>query len=270
MISRFRWVSIAAFALLTVASVCAAQDSLSVNTPAAPAAIPAVTPAATPAAETGPKRGFGGIGGQFGGSFLTGAEDYSKESLARISLAGTFRYYVGRSVRWQISPGFFWAGYSQKSTPAPFQDLNFPNDSTKDNYLTLVAPATAQLQLVLRSKQFTWHAGAGVGAYRVWVENHRKVLKDPVTLRLHRGVYPGATFELGAERFFKGLTTTSVELTVDGHHIFAKRDDQFPSGFNSTLSAVGVRLGGNYYFNVVKPRKAPDTKLPASGKKQKK
>jgi hypothetical protein len=259
MISRFRWVSIAVFALLTVASVCSAQDSLLAS-----------VPAAAPAPETGPKRGFGGIGGQFGGSFLSNSEDYSKESQPRMSFAGNFRYYVGRSVRWQISPGFLWAGYSQKSTPPPFQDLNFPNDTTKDNYLTLVAPATAQLQVLRRGKQFTWHAGAGVGAYRVWVENHRKVLKDPVSLRLHRGVYPGATFEIGMERFFKGLTTTSVELSADAHHVFARRDEQFPSGFNSSLTAIEVRLGGNYYFNVIKPRKAPEAGLPATGKKKKK
>jgi hypothetical protein len=265
MISRFRWVSIAVFALLTVASVCAAQDSLRAITPATTPA--ASTPApAPPAVETGPRSGFGGIGGQFGGSFLPSAEDYSKESEPRMSFAGVFRYYMGRSVRWQISPGFFWAGYTKRSTRSPFQDPNFPSDTTKDNYLTLVAPATAQLQLVHRGKQFTWHAGAGVGAYRVWVENYRKVLKDPVTLRLHRGVYPGATFEIGAERFFKALTTTSVELTVDAHQIYAKRDAQFPSGFNSSLSGVGIRIGGNYYFNAVKPQ----TALPVAGKKKKK
>ena len=198
-------------------------------------------------------------------AFAAAADDYSDHAVQRMSFAGNFRYYMGRSVRWQVSPGFLWAAYEKKSVPAVFPDLNFPNDSTKDNNLTLVAPVTAQLQWVLRGRTFAWHVGAGAGAYRVWVESHRKVLKDPLSLRLHRGIYPGAVFEIGAERFLKSLSTTSIEVTAEGHYIFAKRDDQFPSGYDSTLMPVSLRLGVNYYFDLARFRKAAPAGLP--GKK---
>ena len=66
--------------------------------------------------------------------------------------------------------------------------------------------------------------------------------------KLHRGVYPGATFQVGAERFLKALPSTSVEVSLDAHYVLARRDAQFPSGWNSKLVNVGIRVGGNYYF----------------------
>jgi len=247
MIPRLLRVSVAVFAL-TSAVVCPARSAFA---------------AAADSAATGPRHGFGGIGGQFGLSQMTAAGDYSDHAVERMSFTGNFRYYIARSVRWQVSPGFLWTAYEQSSVPAVFKDLNFPNDSTKDNNLTLVAPVTAQLQWVLRGRTFAWHVGAGGGVYRVWVENHRKVLKDPLSLRLHRGIYPGAVFEIGGERFFKSLSSTSVEVTAEGHYVFAKRDDQFPSGYNGTLTPVSLRIGANYYFDLARFRKAPAAGLPA-------
>ena len=133
-------------------------------------------------------------------------------------------------------------------------DLNFPEDEYKDYALTLLVPMTAQLQYVTRRGQWFYHAGLGPGLYRVWVQNHRKVLRDPVTYDLHRGLYAGGTFELGAERFLKSITTTSVELTWVNHLVFAQRDDQFPSGFNSNLMAMEWRVGVNYYFDPLRSK----------------
>ena len=82
----------------------------------------------------------------------------------------------------------------------------------------------------------------------------RKVLKDPESFRLHRGLYPGGSFEIGAERFLKSITTTSIELTWVNHLVLAQRDPQFPSGYNSNLMAMEWRLGVNYYFDPLRQK----------------
>lgn len=236
MILRVCRVSIAAVLMLAVASACLAVE-------------PGYAP------------GKGGVGGQLGGSYFLGEGDYSKNAQPRLSFSGHFRYAMGKRLRWQVGPGFTWAAY-KTSTPAPFPDLNFPADSTKDHQLSLLLPVSAQLQLVVRRGWWFYHVGAGPGLYRVWVENRRKVLADPETYRPHRGLYPGGSAEIGAERFLKGLTTTSIEFTFAGHYVLAKRNDQFKHGYNSNLMAVSTRVGVNYYFDMQKPKKAAEPKLP--------
>jgi hypothetical protein len=245
MISRVRRVSVAASLMLTVASVCLAQDT-SVSDPREPGYGP----------------GKGGIGFQLGASSFVADADYSAGAAARFGFAAQFRYAMRRWVRWQISPGFTWAGYDANE-PAPFRDPNFPADSTKGEYLTLLLPVSAQLQLVFQRGSWVYYAGGGPGLYRVWVENRRKVLKDPDTKRLHRGVYPGATAQIGAERFLKAFRSISIEFTVDGHWVFAERSEQFTSGFNSSLLAVGGRIGANYYFDLLGKR-SPEPETPST------
>jgi hypothetical protein len=82
----------------------------------------------------------------------------------------------------------------------------------------------------------------------VWVENDRKVLKDPASKDLHRGLYLGGTAQLGVERFFKNLKSTSVEASLAGHLAITERDEQFPTGFNSNVMALELKIGANYYF----------------------
>jgi hypothetical protein len=264
MISRIRWVGIGVLALLTVASACLAADppagDKTVELSAAPAVDSTSAPVAKPAAKRGEFTGYGGLGGQFGAGDVPSAEDYSKFAQVRMSFSANFRYVFAPSWRWQVSPGYFWVGYSKRSNPAPFQDPNFPNNPYKDDYLTLVVPVSAQVQWLHHGKTFLWHVGAGPGVYRVWVENFRKIVPDPVTFKLHRGVYLGATGEIGGEYFMHTLSTTSIEVTLDGHYINAKRDEQFPSGFNSSLVGIGLRVGANYYFNLhhtAEPAPAP-------------
>lgn len=238
MMSRVCRVSVALLASLTLARVCMAAE---------------------PYAATGK----GGIGGQIGfSSFkidrVLGSEwfdDYSSAAGARLAFHAHWRYQVTPWLRWQIGTGFTWAGYKEKAV-APLTDPNFPRETTKENYLTLLVPSTAQLHYVLRRGPWIYYGGAGPGVYRVWIENHRKVLKDPVTLRLHRGLYPGGSAEFGVERYFKALPSTSLELAVAGHLALAQRPEQFPSGFESNVMAVEVRFGGNYSFTPG-PRKAP-------------
>ncbi len=240
MIHRIGWVSLAALVLLTVASTCLAADG-----------------------EPAYKAGKGGIGGQIGGSYfgfdrMFGSGwfgDYSDGALPRFAVAGQFRFVQSNHWRWQVSPGFTWSAY-ETATPLPMTDLNAPQDRVKDRVLTLLLPVTAQLQYVTRRGSWLYHAGLGPGVYRVWVQNHRKVLRDPVSLDLHRGLYAGGTFELGAERFLKSITTTSVELTWANHLVFTQRDEQFPSGFNSNLMAMEWRLGINYYFDPLRQKTA--------------
>ena len=238
MIPRIRWVSFAVLALLTAASACLAAEG-----------------------EPAYKPGKGGVGGQFGGSYFGfdrmfgngGFGDYSKGAMPRFSFAGQFRYVQSNRWRWQLSPGFTWAAY-KTGTAMPFADPNHPDDKVKDQTITLLLPTTAQLQAVTKRGHWLYHAGLGPGVYRVWVENRRKVLKDPVSFKLHRGLYPGGVFELGAERFLKSITTTSIEMTWANHLVFAQRDQQFVSGFNSKLMAMEWRLGVNYYFDPLKSK----------------
>jgi hypothetical protein len=240
MIPRIRWVSFAALALLTIASACLAVEG-----------------------EPSYKPGKGGVGGQFGGSYFGldrafGSEwfgDYSQGAMPRGSVAGQLRYVASKHWRWQVNPGFTWNAY-KTSTSLPLTDPNFPDDKVKDRVLTLLVPVTAQLQYVTQRGHWFYHAGAGPGLYRVWVENRRKVLKDPESLRLHRGLYAGGSFELGAERFLKAITTTSIELTWVNHLVLAQRDEQFLKGyFNSNLMATELRVGVNYYFDPLRQKK---------------
>lgn len=237
MIQRIRSVGIAVAALLTVASVCLAAE-------------PNYAP------------GKGGIGGHLGVSTFRfdraiGADwfgDYSESAQARLALDANFRYVISRRFRWQVSPGFMWSAYADGDTA--FQDPNFPSEATKDQNLTLVAPVTVQLQYTLRRGMWIYHLGGGPGVYRVWVENHRKVLKDPTTFKLHRGIYPGAVLQFGAERFSKGITNLAIEFSMANHLVFAQRDEQFVRGYNSNLMANELRIGLNYYFDMVRTGKS--------------
>lgn len=233
-----RWVGFAVTALLTVASACLAAEG-----------------------DPSYKPGMGGVGGQLGASYF-GVDrmignswfgDYSHGAMPRISFAGQFRFVQSRRIRWQVSPGFTWTAY-KTATVIPFPDPNQPETRVKDDMLTLMAPISAQVQLVTRRGQWLYHAGVGPGVYRVWVQNDRKVLKDPATFKLHRGVYPGATFEIGAERFLRRITTTSVGFTWVNHLVLAQRDEQFASGYNSNLMATELRIGLNYYFDPLRDK----------------
>jgi hypothetical protein len=246
MISRVSRVGAALVASLTVAAACCA-------------------------AEQGGGPGKGGLGGQIGASTFaidralgsTWFIDYSNGTRPRLSFDAHWRYSFSKRWRGQLATGFSWTGYSAKhdvygvpAYPAPFVDPNFPTDPDKSDYLTMMLPVSLQLQYVGRHGLWAYHLGAGPGAYRVWVENHRKVLKDPVSLKLHRGIYPGGSAEIGLEHYLKDLPNVSLEASVAGHLALSQRPSQFVSGINSNVMATEFRFGGNYYFTPG-PRKAP-------------
>ena len=265
MISSVRWVGIASLAMLL------ASPSLAQNAPAdtatahvaAPSAKPA--PAAPSVVRTGSVPGHGAVGGSLGGSRFDMSEDYSQGALPRFDFSGRYRYVFGQHWRFQVSPGFTWGAYSKTETP-PYLDAAFPTATTKERYLTLLVPISVQLQMTWGRRPWLYYLGLGPGIYRVWVEHHRKVLRDPVTLRLHRGDYLGGTAELGVERFLRTLPNTSVEISLAQHYANAKRDDQFPAGWNSALGSLALRVGGNYYFEP-RLKKEPE-KLPRSAGKK--
>jgi phosphoribosylformimino-5-aminoimidazole carboxamide ribotide isomerase len=171
--------------------------------------------------------------------------DYSEGASSRPAFAGHFRYVVSPHFRWQISPGFTWSGYSSK-LKMPVPDGNFPADTQKSTNLVLLLPMTFQLQYLVHTKRWHYHLGAGPGVYRLWIENERVPLVDPVSFFRHQGLYAGVSGELGVERFVRALPSTSVEACVASHWVFAQRDDQFPTGYNSFLAAteVPIQLGG--------------------------
>ena len=133
-----------------------------------------------------------------------------------------------------------------------------------------LAPISFQLQYAWRKNRTLWHVGAGPGLYHVVVQNERKIVQDAVTFAPHRGTYLGGTVEIGYERFLKSLATTSVEITAENHFVLATRDDQFPSGWNSSIDAIALRIGMNYYFDVgVVDREARKLPPSSSGSKKK-
>jgi hypothetical protein len=181
MVARKSWVGIAFAAMFASVVALLAVDTSSAQTDSLPS-LPK-----PPTAREGPAPGRGGIGGQIGGGLITGQGDYSAGAQARFSFTGHWRYVMTPWIRWQISPGFMWAGYDENE-PAPYRDLNFPDDSTKAEYLTNLVPVSAQLQFTHKRGPWLYYAGAGPGVYRVWIENRRKVLKDPQTFKLHHGL----------------------------------------------------------------------------------
>jgi len=250
MISRMCRASLAVLVALTLATPCLAAGSDSTT-----------TQPSGPGPGGGP--GQGGIGGQLG--FVTykldrllGSDwflDYSNGAKMRFAFDAHWRYTLRSNWRAQLATGFSWAGYTQKHDtnavpqyPIPFTDPNFPHDVDKGHMLTLMLPVSLELQYMRHHGWWMYHLGAGPGVYRVWVENHRKVLKDPVSLKLHRGLYPGGSAEIGVERFIKGIPAVSLEATLAAHLALAQRKEQFPSGFNSNVMATELRIGGNYYF----------------------
>jgi hypothetical protein len=248
MIHRVRLAGVAVVLLLASASLVHAQS-----------------PDTTAAKHAGSRPGRGAVGMQAGMTYFFAEKDYSDGAQPRLSFAGRFRYVINEGWQWQVSPYFTWSAYAV-GTAAPFRDPNFPAEVDKDFNLTQVVGANGQIQKAWGEGRTRWHLGAGPAVYRVVVQNHRKVLKDPRTDRLHQGAYLGATAELGAERFLRSLANTSLEYTLAWHTALARRDDQFPSGYNGSVSAIEFRFGAQYYFDFKKP-KAPDMKRKAAPKK---
>lgn len=260
MIPRLHGVSIACLAVLTVASACLAQDVVLPPVPAAPdsaGAPAAAASASTPTPMHLVKRAsFGGLLGW--GTVLADADYSSRRDAAgafgsadtrsRPAFGATFRYQMTPWLRWQIAPGYLWVGYQQDS-PIPFVDRNYPSDATKEKMLTQMLPASFQVQVTRLSGRWLYHLGAGPGLYRVWVQNRRKVLADPVSLKRHVGWYPGVSGEIGASRALQSLPSVSVEASLDAHWAFSTREEQFPSGFNAHVFAMGIKVGANYHFD---------------------
>jgi hypothetical protein len=186
----------------------------------------------------------------------------SRDAASRFAFAAPLRYTSTRHWRWQVEAGFLWTGYKDNAK-APFKTAAFPDDSLKSNWLTLMMPIHAQLQFLQHSKSgWQFFEGAGPGVYRVWVEQNRKVVKDPVTKRLHTGFYPGFTGSVGVERYLKSLSAVSLEFNLTSHLVFAQRDEQFPSGFNSNVWTTELRFGANYYFDPKFEKHAGGAKTP--------
>ena len=233
--SRFRAASVVALLLLATAGAGHAQQADSVAT-------------------RGPIPGRGGIGGQLGGSYMFADGDYSAGAQPRLVFAGHFRYVINPHWGWQVSPYFTWSGYVSH-VDAPFTDPNFPGEGVaKEFYLAQVLGASGQLQWFMGTGRQRWHLGVGPAVYRVVVQNHRKVVEDPVSRELHSGVHLGATAELGVERFLKRLPNTSIEVTAAWQAAFAKSDNRFISGWNGNPMLAELRVGAHYYYDFRRPK----------------
>jgi hypothetical protein len=272
MMTRIRRVIVASLAMLAVASTCFSQVAVppagADAAPGAPAAADSAAKAAAPA--KGAHRvgldaaGRAGVGGLIGGSYFYASDDYSKGALPRFDFSGHWRYSFSDNWRGQISVGFTWSAYN-KNQEAPFTSLDFPEQTTKEGFITQLVPSSIQIQRRFGGPKWHYHVGIGPGIYRVMVQDERKVQKDPITYEAHQDLYGGFTVEYGMERFAKSLPSTSFEINAASHYVFSEDKDRFPSGFNSALGAFCVRMGVNYYFDtgMLKPKaKEP---LPRSG-----
>ena len=217
------------------------------------------------AARAGALPGRGSIGGEIGTPWIISGGDFSQGAQLRFSLSGHFRYVVSPSWRWQVSPYFGWNAY--KSTePAPFADPNYPNDLTKEHYLTQLVGVGSQLQWTSRPGRTRWHLGAGPAVYRVLLENRRKVVADPATFERHHTTHLGASAQLGVERFLKSLPNTSLQATLAFQTAFAADKDKFPSGWNDSPGAVEIRVGGHYYYDLKRQADQAQGKIGAKKK----
>ena len=233
--ARFRVAGVLALALLAMPVAGRAQTADSVAT-------------------KGPLPGRGGIGGQIGTAWIVSEGDYSAGSQPRFTFIGHFRYQVNKSLGWQVSPYFTWNGYVSH-VDAPFVDLNFPNDGLqKEEYITQILGAAGQVQWFRGSGRTRWHIGVGPTIYQVIVQNHRKVVEDPISHELHKGVHMGANAELGYERFLRKLPNTSIEATAGWQIAFAKSEGRWQAGWNGNPMAVEARLGVHYYYDFRKAK----------------
>jgi hypothetical protein len=243
--TRFRVASVVALALLVATGTARAQQADSVAT-------------------KGPLPGRGGLGGQVGSTYFFGEGDYSDGAQPRLSFSGHFRYVIGRSWGWQVSPTFTWSGYVSHAD-APFVDPNFPTGGlSKEKYLTQVLGVASQIQWYSGTGRQRWHLGLGPAIYRVVVQNRRKVVEDPVSRELHRGMHMGAVAELGFERFLKRLPNTSLEVTAGAQAAFAKSDNRWTSGWNGNPMLAELRVGAHYYYDFRKPK--PKSTKPGLGR----
>jgi hypothetical protein len=246
MFTRVRLASVAFFLLLASVTTSFAQQSDT-----------------TAASRSGARPGRGAVGAQVGTSSIVTGEDYSRGAQPRMTFEGSYRYVISRGWRWQVSPYFTWNAY-RTGTQLPFTDLRFPDNNTADFVLTQIAGANGQVQRTWGKGNWISHVGAGPAVYRVVLQNHRKVIKDPVSLELHKGTYIGATAEFGIERFMRSLPSTSLEWTVAYQTAFAWSDNRFPSGYNAAPGAIEIRFGGHYYFDFKTPKKSGGTPARAS------
>lgn len=236
--SLFRRVGAAVFLALIMAGIGQAQQADSVGT-------------------RGALPGRGGIGGQIGSSYIFGGTDYKGGAQPRFSFIGHFRYQASRTWGWQVSPYFTWNGYVSHAL-APYKDLNFPTEGrSKEFYLTQVVGAAGEIQWFHGTGGQRWHLGAGPGIYRVVIENHRKVLKDPLSLELHSSPHLAATAEFGVERFLKKLPNTTIEVTAAMQEAFSRDDKKFPSGWNANPMLIELRAGAHYYYDFRRGKPAP-------------
>lgn len=211
-------------------------------------------PDSAKAARSGARPGRGSIGAQLGGAYIVSGEDYAKNAQPRFSFAGSFRYVVSPGWRWQVSPYYAWNAYAA-DLARPINDLNYQGVPIQDVVLTQIVGGNGQIQRSGGSGTMKWHIGAGPAIYRVVVQNHRRVVKDPATRAIHQGTYLGATVEAGFERFLRSQPNVSLEWTAAYQTAFARNDKLFPSGFSSEPGAVEIRFGGHYYFDFKAPKK---------------
>jgi hypothetical protein len=217
------------------------------------------------AADSAPKQGAlpgrGGLGAQIGTSYIYDGGDYAEGAQPRFSFSADFRYLVNPQWGWQVSPLFTWNGYVSNATapfvdPNPTAEIRPDGTQSKEHYITQFVGASGQLQRWFTGKDSRWHVGAGPGVYRVVLQNERRVLADTVTWRRHKGTYLGAQAEIGYERFLKKLPNTSLEATATWMMVFSADKDAFPQGWNDSPALVGLRIGGNYYYDFRRPKPA--------------
>ncbi len=239
--SRFRLGFVVALVLLATASVGHAQKADSVAT-------------------KGALPGRGGIGAQIGVSSIVSGGEYADGAQPRLSFIGHYRYVINKHWGWQVSPSFTWNGYVSHAK-APFADLNFPTEGTsKQFYLTQMIGAAGQLQYFGGSGRTRWHLGAGPAIYRVVIQNHRKVVEDPISHELHQGTHLGASAEFGYERFSKKLPNTALEATLAASTAFSKSNDKWVSGWNDAPVFAEFRFGANYYYDFRRAKTAKGAK----------
>jgi len=175
------------------------------------------------------------------GTFTFISNDYMNgkalDSEAQPRLYGQmeFGYVFKPYLAGTASAGFGWEAYS-----------------FDENRLVTIVPANIGAEFRWGTGKYVPRVGAGLGVYHWSVLEDRKVLKDPITRETLRRNDVGIYGLLGLDYF--ATPSIAVSLGVEGHRIFSKDTEDFPSGYAFNDDLVMLKVGLKYFFSTQRKR----------------
>jgi opacity protein-like surface antigen len=161
-------------------------------------------------------------------------------------------YMNGNALDSKVYPrlyGQMWFGYAFKPYLAATASAGFgwTAYSFDHNRLVTVVPVNFGAEYRLGTGKYVPRAGAGFGVYHWSVLEDRRVLKDAVTREVLRRNDIGIYGLVGLDYF--ATPNIAVSVDVEGHRIFSKDTEDFPSGYGYNDDMAMVKVGVKYFFS---------------------